>query len=377
MSETTNTIIVGAGPSGLAVAACLKKLGRPAVLIDAADRVGSAWHHHYDRLHLHTVRALSNLPHHPMPDDWPTYPSRAQVATYLQSYSDALGLAPRLGTRVTHARRADGKWHVATSQGELVADNLVAASGYNAVPRLPTWPGFDTFTGEVVHSSRYKNGKNLSGQRVLVVGSGNSGAEIAIDLWEHGATPAMCIRGPVHVVPRDLVKVPAQRVTLAMSHLPTRLADRLSLPLRKLLIGDLSPWGIHTPALGPLELLEKEGRVPLIDVGTIALVKQGAITVYPDIRRFSGNTIEFVDGRCVDFDAIVLATGYHAGLERWIDGVAGVLNDRGLPFVHGAETGLGRLWFCGFRNPTTGALRESAIEARRIAKAIARTQVHA
>jgi len=370
--SATSTIIVGAGPSGLAVAGCLKKLGHAHVLVDQADRVGSAWHNHYERLHLHTIRALSSLPHHSMPDDWPTYPSRAQVATYLQGYADALGLEPRLNTRVIKASRAAGKWHVETDQGALVADNLVAASGYNRVPNLPRWPGIESFAGPVVHSSAYKNGAHLSGKRVLVVGSGNSGAEIAVDLWEHGAQPAMSIRGPVHVVPRDLGGVPAQRVTLAMARFPARVADALSKPLRKLLIGDLSRWGIATPALGPLELLEKHGRVPLIDVGTVALIKQGSIVVYPDIRSFTADAVELVDGRRVPVDAVVLATGYTAGLTRWIDGVEGVLNERGLPFVHGAESGLGRLWFVGFRNPTTGALRESAIEARRVAKQITR-----
>ncbi|MFO0745254.1 MAG: NAD(P)/FAD-dependent oxidoreductase [Myxococcota bacterium] len=372
---STPTVIIGAGPSGLAVAACLKKRGLGYTLLDAADRVGDAWHRHYERLHLHTARALSSLPHLPMPASWPTYPSRAQVASYLQTYSDALGLEPRLGVRVARAERQAGAWLVDCVGGpDYRADSLVVATGYNAVPSLASWPGLDTFPGEVLHSSRYKNGKHLSGQRVLVIGSGNSGAEIAIDLWEHGAQPAMSIRGPVHVVPRDLLGVPAQRVTVALSHLPARVADRLSQPLRQTLIGDLRPWGIQRPDVGPLELLETKGRVPLIDVGTVALIKQGSIKVYPDVRAVAGKSVELVDGRKVEVDAIVMATGYKSGLERWLVGADAVLDARGLPRLHGKESALGRLWFCGFRNPTTGALRESGIEAQRIAKALAHVQ---
>lgn len=370
--ESVSTLIIGAGPSGLAVAACLRRRSLPFLLVDAADQVGASWHRHYDRLHLHTARQTSGLPHHPMPEQWPTYPSRQQVASYLQTYSDALGLAPRLGTRVTRARRDGGGWRVEVEGARpIVCRQLVVATGYNALPNRPAWPGLETFTGRVVHSSEYKNGKELSDQRVLVVGSGNSGAEIAIDLWEYGARPAMSIRGPVHVVPRDLFGIPAQRVSILMSRLPARVADRLSLPLRQRLVGDLSPWGIRAPAEGPLEMLEKQGRVPLVDVGTVALIKQGAITVYPDVRAVDPGGVTFVDGRRLALDAIVLATGYRAGLERWIDGVAAALDGRGLPRVHGAETALPGLYFCGYRNPTTGALRESGLEATRIAAHIA------
>jgi len=370
-SLVVDAVVIGAGPAGLAVSACLKRVGQPHVLIDKEPTVGASWRRHYERLHLHTAKDWSALPGMPFPRDYPTYPSRAQVVTYLERYAEAMQLEPRLGVEVARVARVGQRWLVETNNGGAYdARAVVVASGYNAVPERASWPGLDTFSGPVVHSCDYKNGQAFRGKRVLVVGSGNSGAEIAVDLWESGAQVAMVFRGPVHVVPRDAFGMPAQRMTLLLSRLPSRVADKLSEPLRELTIGDLRPFGIRRPPVGPLELLETTGRVPLIDIGTIALIKQGAIKVYPNIASIAGSEVRFVDGRLAPFDAIVLATGYRAGISRWLGGADQVLDARGLPREHGRESALPGLYFCGFKNPTTGALREIAIEAERIGEAI-------
>src|SRR5690606_12542582 len=125
---------------------------------------------------------------------------------------------------------------------------VAVCTGYNRVPVTPAWPGLAEFRGEVLHSAGYRSGRAYRGRRALVVGAGNSGAEIAVDLWEAGARVALCVRGPLHVVPRDLMGVPAQVTSLRiMSRLPPRLADRLSRRLIERAIGDLSPWGIRRP----------------------------------------------------------------------------------------------------------------------------------
>lgn len=364
-----DNLVIGAGPSGLAAAACLKRRGLVHAILER-DALGASWRHHYERLHLHTARAFSQLPHHPMPASYPTYPSRAQVVAYLEDYARSLELDVRAGVTVTRARREAEGWSVDTNQGGYRARRLVVATGYNASPVLPTWPGLDAFPGEVLHSSRYKNGAPYVGKDVLVVGAGNSGAEITIDLWEYGARPAMLVRSPVHVVPRDILGVPAQTLAIALSRLPPKLADRLSLPMRDRVVGDLSAYGLRRPDRGPVELLEAEGRVPLVDIGTIALIKQGSVTVYPDISKIETSTLHFVDGRSRRFDAIILATGYRTNLPSWLESDA--LNGRGLPKVHGADAGQG-LYFLGFRNPSTGNLREIALEAERIARSIERS----
>jgi hypothetical protein len=161
-----------------------------------------------------------------------------------------------------------------------------------------------------------------------------------------------------------------------MSHLPYKLADKLSLPLRDFVIGDLSPWGIHRPKAGPVELLETRGRVPLIDIGTIALIKQGAITVFPNISKIEASAVHFVDSRTRQFSAIVLATGYKTNLRSWLNPPSGALDDRDLPKVHAKDAGH-HLYFLGFRNPTTGNLREIHLEAKRIAASITKAPLHA
>ncbi|MFT7579929.1 MAG: indole-3-pyruvate monooxygenase [Myxococcota bacterium] len=370
------TLIIGAGPSGLAVAACLTEKGQACAVVDARATPGATWTTHYERLHLHTAKRYSHLPHKPMPKAYPRYPSRQQVIDYLADYAAHFKLALHLETRVTRAAHKDGVWHVTTEKAAQpgptwTARNLVIASGYNGVPHLPPFPGRDDFQGEVVHSAHYGNGKRFAGKRVLVIGSGNSGAEIAIDLVESGASPALCIRGPLHVVPKEIMGMPAQRTTILMSKLPPRLADKLTYPIIKRVIGDLRQWGIQRPALGPLEQIAKRGRIPLIDVGTVALIKQGQIKVVGAIERFTAQGVVLTSGEAAPFDAIVMATGYRPALDRYLEGVESVTDDRGYPTVFGREAIIPGLFFCGFRNPSTGALRESSIEARRIAKAIA------
>ncbi len=288
MPAEAPVVVIGAGPSGLAVAGALAQRGIRAEVLEREADVGASWRHHYRRLHLHTEGALSTLPGLPAPAEWPTYPSRDAVVRYLEAYAAYFDLHPRFGATVTAVSRAtedarEKRLRVAIDGAEpLHAAHVIVATGYNQRPRRPKWPGLDSFPGPVLHSRDYADGAPFRGQRALVVGAGNSAGEIAIDLWEHGAASvSMAIRGPVHAVPRDLFGVPAQRVTVALRHLPARVADRLSAPARRLLIGDLRPWGIEAPALGPLEGIEREGRVPLVDVGTVQLIRQGAITVMP------------------------------------------------------------------------------------------------
>jgi cation diffusion facilitator CzcD-associated flavoprotein CzcO len=370
--ETTRAVVIGAGPAGLATAACLGKAGVDFVLLEREQRVGSAWRRHYERLHLHTMRRFSSLPHHPFPADWPRYVPRAQVVEYLETYAEAMGVRPRFGEPVERAFRKGEGWEVETPSRVYRAPSLVIATGYTGEPHEPAWPGREDFQGEVLHSAAYQNGEPFRGRRVLVVGSGNSGAEIALCLWEHGAKVSMCIRGPIHVVPRDAFGMPAQLTGILLSKLPIRVADAIAGRVSRFATGDLSTWGIERPAYGPVTQVVRDGRVPLIDVGTIDLIKQGHIRVFPGVERFTTDSVRFVDGREEAFDAVLLATGYKARLDRFLDGAAGLTDSRGYPRWHGEEVpDAPGLYFTGFRNPLSGALREIALEARRVARAIA------
>lgn len=155
-----------------------------------------------------------------------------------------------------------------------------------------------------------------------------------------------------------------------LSRLPVAVRDSLVSPILRLAVGDLSRWGIVRPAVGPNRLIEETGRIPILDVGTIAQVKAGWIRIVPGIEDVLTDSVRFADGRTEAFDAIILATGYRPGLERFLDGLAEISDERGRPNRFGEETGVPGLFFVGFRNPPTGALREIAREAPRVAALI-------
>lgn len=372
MSAATPTIIVGAGPAGLAVGACLERAGSPGLILEQSDTVGSTWRRHYDRLHLHTAKGHSGLPFVPFPEDSPRYPSRLQVIDYLESYARRFELEIRLGQRVVAAHRVEGSWRVETRDTSYEAEHLIVASGYNREPYVPSWPEQDSFRGVRLHSSGYRNGRPFAGQSVLVVGLGNSGGEIAIDLREHGARPTLAVRGPVNVIPREIFGIPILAISIAQRALPPRLADALSAPIRRAVVGDLSRYGLRRPPRGPAGQIRHEARIPLIDVGTIALVKRGEIGVRPGIERFTADGVVFSDGRAEAFDAVILATGYRPRVDAFLRGASAAHDAEGTPGSSGREAPIPGLYFCGFYVSPTGALREIGLEARRIAAAIAR-----
>jgi indole-3-pyruvate monooxygenase len=247
---------------------------------------------------------------------------------------------------------------------------VVMATGNNSVPRLPAISGLDSFHGPVIHAGVYKNAALYQGKRTLVVGCGNSGAEIALDLAEQGVNVAMVVRGPVHVVPRDVFGRPIQHTNILLSHLPLGLRDAIALCTMRVLVGDLSRWGIVRPAVGPNRMIQESGRIPILDVGAIAMVKQGRIRLLPGIEAILPDRVRFIGGAQHPFEAIILATGYTPNLDKVIEGYATIADARGLPNSLGEETGISGLYFVGFRNPATGALREIAREAPRVARSI-------
>ena len=363
-------LVVGAGPAGLAVSASLRRAGLPHVVVDRTHDVAASWKQHYERLHLHTVKRHSSLPFSAWPRETPLYPSRADVVSYLERYAEQHRITPRFGVEVRRVTHDSKHFTVETSAGRLEPRFVVVATGYNGVANRPRFPGLAGFTGNVVHTETYKNPQPYVGRRTLVVGCGNSGAEIALDLAEQGIDVAMVVRGPVHVVPRDLLGRPSQETSVMLSRLPVAVRDALVSPILRLAVGDLSRWGIVRPALGPNRLIEDTGRIPILDVGTIAQVKAGRIRVLPAVEEVLPDRVRFVDGRIEAFEAIILATGYRPGLEHFIDGFESISDERGRPHRFGEETGVPGLFFVGFRNPPTGALREIAIEAPRVAAAI-------
>ncbi|MCL4692415.1 MAG: NAD(P)/FAD-dependent oxidoreductase [Candidatus Hydrogenedentes bacterium] len=374
--RVNGTLIVGAGPAGLALGACLRRRDQPFTILEAGDAPGASWRNHYERLHLHTVKQHSALPHLPFPEHVGQYPSRQDVVEYLDAYSRHFELNPRCGEEVQSIRRDGDSWHTTTSGGSYISGQVVIAAGYNRHPYIPPFAGIEDFGGDVVHSREYRNGVNYRDKRVLVVGFGNTGGEIAIDLHEHGAASiAVCVRTPVHVIPREFLGTPTQISGIMLSKLPTFLSDFISSTVARIAVGDLSQYGIHRPKISPAAQINRYGRVPLIDIGTIDLVKRGIVRIVPGINAFTGAGASFVDGTTLEFDSVILATGYRPALDEFLEDAAAVTDPHGFPIPRAGASALAGLYFLGYTNPSTGLLRQIAIDAQRVANEIAAVPV--
>ena len=361
----TNVVIVGAGPAGLAVAACLKQAGMDFLILEKAGEVAPSWRRHYRRLHLHTVKSFSSLPFVPFPKNHPRYVPREKVVAYLDAYAERFRLEPRFGVTVKSVRRDGGKLLVETDAGTFNARKVVVATGNNAEPITPSFPGIEDFKGKVLHSAAYTEAAPYAGKDVLIIGMGNTGAEIALDLAESGAVPTISVRKGVHIVPRQLFGVPIQMVGIASRTMPRSVNDWMFPKILDLALGRLERYGIVRPKQGILQGIEA-GRIPVIDTGTVAAIKAGRIGIAPDIASFTGAGVKFVDGAEKKFDAAIFATGYRPAYDAFLP--AELRPDKSGVNARARELGV---YLVGFYNPVTGLLREIGIEAQAVARDIA------
>jgi putative flavoprotein involved in K+ transport len=367
----TDALVIGAGPGGLAAAAELRRRGLHPLVVDRAPDVGSAWRNHYDRLHLHTVRWTSHLPGYRIPRAYGPWVARDDVVRYLEDYTRHHRLDVRTGVRIDRLEREPGGWVARSPQGDLHAAAAVVATGYNHTPDLPDWPGAAGFTGELLHASSYRNAARYAGSDVLVVGTGNTGAEIAVDLVEGGAARVrLAVRTVPTFVRRQVGPLPNSAVSIALRRLPPRLVDHVIALSARLSTPDLAAHGLPRPRPGVYTRLLADGAVPIIDVGLIDLVQAGRVEVVGAVVGFEGDKVLLAGGESIAPDAVVAATGYRRGLEPLV-GHLGVLDGQGRPVVHGGQTtpNAPGLYFTGFTNPLSGMFRELKLDARRIARA--------
>ncbi len=330
--ETAETVVVGGGPAGLAVAACLARAGRPAVVLERGDRVGWGWSRHYEALRLHTVRGASGLPFAPLPRAAGRYPGRDDLLAYLESYAERFRLDVRLGAAGTAVRRrsaADGgHWETTAGPNRFASRHLVLATGANARPHLPGLPGRERFGGRLLHSSQFGRGEDFRGQRVLVAGLGNSGADLAVELHRAGATVAVAVRGPVHALPQELLGInwrtlyrlcpdfllsvgarlggDPERGWEAASRLSARLWERI----QRRACGDLEPLGLKLATAELIAARWRELRPPVVHNRLFDLLRRGELALCPGLAALTESGARFDDGREEPFDAVVLATGF-------------------------------------------------------------------
>ncbi|MFF4254239.1 flavin-containing monooxygenase [Streptomyces sp. NPDC001663] len=366
--------VIGGGPGGLSVAYALRARGIRAVVLEKSDQVGAAWRGHYDRLHLHTTRRLSALPGLPMPRRFGRWVSRDDVVRYLEKYAEVHELEIVTGVEVSRVERTpDGTgWLLhATGGRELTGAAVVVATGYNHTPYVPDWAGLEKYSGDFVHAGDYRAPAPYAGRDVLVVGVGNTGAEIAVDLVEGGASRVrLSVRTVPHIVRRSTAGWPAQFTSVLVRRLPVGLVDRLARPMAKLSVPDLSAQGLPRPDTG-LYSRVKEGAIPVLDVGLIDAVRKGRVEVVAAVDGFEDGKVILADGNRISTDAVIAATGYVRGLEGLV-GHLNVLDASGRPVVRGVHTSehAHGLYFQGYTNPISGNLREMAIDAEKIAKSV-------
>ncbi|XP_057415156.1 indole-3-pyruvate monooxygenase YUCCA2-like isoform X2 [Lotus japonicus] len=332
-------VIVGAGPSGLAAAACLKEKGIPSQILERASCLASMWQlKTYDRLCLHLPKQFCELPLMPFPKNLPSYPSKQQFLAYLKAYADHFDIKPAFNKTVVSANfdhRCEC-WRVKTQGVEMdeteeyVCQWLIVATGENAEEVVPQIEGIDEFEGPTLHTSTYKSGSVFCGKKVLVVGCGNSGMEVCLDLCNHNALPSLVVRDTVHILPQNM----------------------------------FAQFGLDRPKIGPLELKDLEGKTPVLDVGTLAHIKSGKIKVCRGIKLVRQHEVEFVDGKIENFDVIILATGYKSNVPSWLKGTDMFCEEEGFPNGWKGENGL---YAVGF---SKRGLLGTSIDAKRIAQDI-------
>ena len=365
-------VIVGGGASGLSAAGALRRRGIEAVVLEEDEQLGGTWARRYDRLHLHTVRGFSGLAHYSIPRRYSRYLSREEFVAYLAEYARQFDLRVVTGCRVEKIRVDSDNplsWSAVTGRGDWHSRVIVIATGQYRTPVVPNWGGREAYRGDLVHSSSYTNAMPYSGKRVLVVGAGNSGTEIATDLAEHGAAfVAISIRTPPPIVPRDPFGMPVQRTGILLSFLPPAIADRLGRLTARIVLGDLTRHGLQTPKWMPFSA----HRVPVIDVGFVRALKQRQLQIRPALARLTATGAVFADGSAEPFDAIIAATGFSTGLSEVLEAKE-VLNDRDEPVDRSGEpTARPGLFFMGYTHSLRGHLFEANLASRRLARNVER-----
>jgi putative flavoprotein involved in K+ transport len=368
--ETYELVIVGAGSAGLATGALLRRAGLEPLLLEAGPEPGAAWRERYDRLHLHTPRLLSGLPGRRVPRRFGRWVARDDLLEYFHEYAGAERLDVRTATRVERIETDGDAWRLDTSQGQVRAEKVIVATGYNGRPFVPDWPGRESFAGELVHSSQYRSPQPYRDRDVLVVGAGNSGAEIATDVADGGAARSrLSVRTPPQILRRATAGIPAQLIGIAIRWVPPSWVDPISKAQRRLSIPDLSAQGLPRPELGVRTSFITTGTTPVLDVGIVDAVRRGRVEVVAAVESFDGTDVLLADGSHIDPDVVIAATGFRAGLDELV-GHIGILDGRGLPVATDGEPALPGLWFVGFKPTLGGQLREGSIAARNVAAAV-------
>ena len=372
--EDSGVVVIGAGASGLAVANALHEAGVAVRILDGAERPAESWRRRHPQLRLNTHRLLSSLPGLRLPRSAGAFPARDAVVEYLERYAGRLDVPIEFGISVQRLEPDAGLWRIDTAEGGRWAKHVVVATGRDRVPFIPHWPGMARSRAEVLHSADLGDVRRFRGRRILVVGAGNSGMDalnhlVAIDakrIW-------VSVRHGPAVFPTRLFGLPVQLASPLLERLPVKTADWMLALTERIAFGNLRHLGLSRHVDGGASRLLGEGTAPAIDNGFISALAGGRAEIVPPLEAFRADYVRLADGRMIDPDVVICATGYRPGLEPML-GHLDVLDERGFPKLEGAEqdSRYPGLWFSGMRPKLSGFF----LAARRNAAAIA-AAVHA
>lgn len=349
MPFSTKLLIIGAGPIGLAMAKALGARGIAYDHVDAGPGLGGNWRHGlYSGVHIVSSKRSTAFADYPMPEEYPHFPSAAQMLAYLEAYARDAGIADRIESSrpVTSARpMADDRWQVVLDGGEQrIYKGVVVCNGHHRDPRWPSYPG--TFDGKLIHAHDYREPADLAGKRVLVIGGGNSGCDIASEAARVGATSHMSLRSGYWFLPkmafgRPLTDLPIWNLPVSVQRLVLRAIVRLT-------IGDYRDYGLQWPKQKLFE------RHPTFGTEVLGYMAQGRIRPRPDIARFDGPIVHFVDGSSSQFDLVVAATGYHNSFPFLPAGLIEVKNDAAQIYGGAFPDKVKNLYIVGSGQPRNG-----------------------
>ncbi len=371
----TEAVICGAGAAGLAAAVTLHRVGVEVTVLERTDKVGASWRSRYDGLRLNTPGWMSTMPgYRATRRRYGEFPSRDAWVKYLEDYAAYHRIHVRFGTEARRLKPADGLWVVETTKGDLQAHVVVVATGYDHDPELPTWPGREGYTGELIHSSAYRNPDPYRGRDVLVVGPNTTGSEVANLLAKGGAGRVrVACRNAPNLTARKHLGISVNIPGVMLQRAPLRVADQAAWRTQLAMFGRLDRYGLPRSPLGVATTLAQRQQGPAYDDGFVAELKAGRIEIVAAVVGFDGNDVMLADATRIQPDAVIAATGYRRGLEPLV-GHLGILDEHGIPLVSGAQQhpAAPRLFFNGYRTALGGQLRQMRLDARAIATAIRR-----
>ncbi|WP_159706615.1 NAD(P)/FAD-dependent oxidoreductase [Arthrobacter sp. 18067] len=370
----TRYCIIGAGAAGLSAIQQLRQAGYDVVCFEKSDRVGGHWHTDYEALHLITARDMTQFEDFPMPKHYPHFPRRDQVRDYIESYARKNGHYDiiQFNTEVISvtplpAEGAPGTagWKVTTSKGTDIYDGVIVANGHLWDKKVPQVRG--EFAGKQLHSSEYNNVKDIEGSRVLVVGSGNSGCDLAVDVAQHRLEADIVIRDGVYFQPKTYFGKPRQQLEFLAQFSPSE-QDLIARLMARVSIGE---WHNYPGMPEPKHRTLAEGRTVVNDL-LLYWINHGRVNVVPGIDRFEGNTVHFTDGSAREYDTILWATGFHSSMPFLDDKL--VTRRAGAPIRYAAgilPEGLEKLFYVGMIAPRGPQLPIYGLQAKVVARIIA------